>query len=309
MDDKKRSQLIKQSSIFSALGNALLAAMKVFIGLSANSLALVGDGIDSTTDVVTSIITFFTATFSSEPPDREHPWGHERAETISTKILSIVIFFAGAQLAVKSLKEIIFHTNMELPGQLAIYATLISIIGKFILAFYKFRTGRKTDSPMLIADAKNMRNDILISFTVLVGILFTRFLAIPLIDTIIALAVSLWIIKMAFSIFMETSVELMDSIDDKEIYQKVFEAAEQIEGVENPHKVRIRKMNRFYVVDLDVEVDGQLTVTEGHDIALKIDEQIKNTIENIYDVMIHIEPAGAGEHSERYGLKKEDLWN
>ena len=309
MDDKKRSQLIKQSSIFSAVGNALLAAMKVFIGLSANSLALVGDGIDSTTDVVTSIITFFTATYSSEPPDREHPWGHERAETISTKILSIVIFFAGAQLAVKSLKEIIFHTSMELPGQLAIYATLISIIGKFILAFYKFRTGRKTDSPMLIADAKNMRNDILISFTVLVGILFTRFLGIPLIDTIIALAVSLWIIKMAFSIFMETSVELMDSIDDKEIYQKVFEAAEQIEGVENPHKVRIRKMNRFYVVDLDVEVDGQLTVKEGHDIALKIDEQIKNTIENIYDVMIHIEPAGAGEHSEKYGLKKEDLWN
>jgi len=141
-----------------------------------------------------------------------------------------------------------------------------------------------------------------------VGRLFTRFLAIPLIDTVIALAVSLWIIKIALSIFMETSVELMDSIDDKAIYQKVFEAAERVQGVGNPHKVRIRKMNRFYVVDLDVEVDGTLTVKEGHDIALKIDEEIKKTVENIYDVMIHIEPAGAGEHLERYGLKKEDLW-
>ncbi|MBI9098422.1 MAG: cation transporter [Spirochaetaceae bacterium] len=308
MDDKKRSRLIKQSSIISGLGNAMLAAMKVIIGISANSLALIGDGIDSTTDVVTSIITFFTAIFSSEPPDREHPWGHERAETISTKILSIVIFFAGAQLAVKSVKEIIFQVSKEIPGQLAIYATLISIIGKFLLAFYKFRTGRKTESPMLIADAKNMRNDIFISFTVLLGILMTRLLNIPLIDTIIALAVSLWIIKVAFSIFMETSIELMDSIDDKEIYQKVFEASERVGGVSNPHKVRIRKMNRFYVVDLDIEVDGNLTVKEGHDIALRIDEEIKNSIDNIYDVMIHIEPSGGGEHTEKYGLKKDDLW-
>lgn len=308
MDDNKRKKLIKRSSVLSGIGNAILALMKIIVGLRANSLALVGDGIDSTTDVVTSIITFFTATYSSEPPDREHPWGHERAETISTKILSIVIFFAGAQLAVKSVRDIIFQTSTILPGKLAIYATLISIAGKFLLAFYKFRTGRITDSPMLIADAKNMRNDVLISFTVLVGIITTRLLGIPLIDTIIALAVSLWIIKIALSIFMETSVELMDSIDDKEMYQKIFDAAEKISGVKNPHKVRIRKMNRYYVVDLDVEVDGSLTVKEGHDIALKIEQKIMKTVENIYDVMIHIEPAGAGEHLERYGLKREDLW-
>lgn len=308
MNNIKRSRLIKQSSILSAAGNAAMALMKIVIGLQANSLALVGDGIDSTTDVVTSIITFFTATFSSDPPDREHPWGHERAETISTKILSFIIFFAGAQLAVKSIQNIIYQSTQELPGKLALYATIISIAGKFILAFYKFQTGKRTDSPMLIADAKNMRNDIFISFTVLIGIVLTRVLNIPLIDTIIALAVSLWIIKIAFSIFLETSVELMDSIDNKEVYGKVFEAAEKVHGVENPHKARIRKMNRFYIVDLDVEVDGSLTVKEGHDIALKIDEEIKKSVENIYDVMIHIEPAGAGEHQEKYGLKKEDLW-
>lgn len=308
MDDKKRSRLIKRSSIFSAMGNALLAAMKIIIGLSANSLALVGDGIDSTTDVITSILTYFTATFSSEPPDREHPWGHERAETISTKILSIIIFFAGSQLAIQSIKNIIFQSRYELPGMMAIYATLISIAGKFILAFYKFRTGKKTDSPMLIADAKNMRNDIFISFTVLVGILITRILEYPLIDAIIALAVSLWIIRIALSIFMETSVELMDSIDDKEMYKKIFQAAEKVDGVENPHKMRIRKMNRYYAVDLDIEVDAKLTVKEGHDIALKIDEEIKKSVQNIYDVMIHIEPSGAGEHKEQYGLNKDDLW-
>lgn len=308
MDDKKRSRLIKQSSLFSGLGNALLAAMKIIVGLSANSLALIGDGIDSTTDVITSIITFFTASYASEPPDREHPWGHERAETISTKILSIVIFFAGAQLAIQSIKDILYRSNYELPGLMAIYATLISITGKFILAFYKFRTGRLTNSPMLIADAKNMRNDILISFTVLVGILFTRILEIPLIDSIIALAVSLWIIRIALSIFMETSAELMDSIDDKEIYKKIFEAAEKVQGVENPHKMRIRKINRYYAVDLDIEVDGNLSVKEGHDIALKIDAEIKKSVLNIYDVMIHIEPSGAGEHTEQYGLNKDDLW-
>lgn len=162
---------------------------------------------------------------------------------------------------------------------------------------------------MLIADGKNMRNDILISVTVLIGLILTRLLDISLIDSIIALAVSGWIIKVAFSIFMETSVELMDSIDDKDLYRQVFEAAERVDGAGNPHKARIRKMNRFYVVDLDVEVDGNLSVKEGHDIALLIDEEIRKSIANIYDVMIHIEPAGAGEHIEGFGLKKEDLWS
>ncbi len=307
MEDKKRSRLIKRSSIFSGIGNALLAVLKIVIGIKANSLALIGDGIDSTTDVVTSIITFFTALISAEPPDKEHPWGHERAETISTKILSIIIFFAGAQLAVASVKNILYQKTLEIPGQIAIYATLISIGGKIILAFYKFRTGKKTNSSMLIADGKNMRNDVFISMAVLLGIGATRFFQIPIIDTIIALAVSGWIIKCALGIFLETSAELMDSIDDKDIYVRVFEAIDKIDEVQHPHKVRIRKMNRYYLVDIDIEVDGNLTVKEGHDIALIIEEEIKQAVKNVYDVMVHIEPAGAGEHSERYGLKRDTL--
>lgn len=308
MEEIKRTALIRRSSVLSALGNGFLAALKIAVGFYSHSLALVGDGIDSTTDVVTSLLTLLTATIASEPPDREHPWGHERAETISTKILSFIIFFAGAQLAVKSVQNIIAGGSGILPGTIALYATGISICGKMILAYGKLKTGKKTGSSMLIADGKNMRNDVLISLTVLTGLILTRIFGIALIDSIIALAVSLWIIKVAFSIFMETSTELMDAIDDKDIYRQVFEAAERVRGVENPHKARIRKLNRFYVVDLDIEVDGKLSVKEGHDIALQIDEEIRNSIENIYDVMIHIEPAGAGEHMEKFGLKKEDLW-
>lgn len=308
MNDQERSVLIKRSSFVSAAGNLFLSLLKIIVGLIGNSLALIGDGIDSATDVVTSILTFITASISSKPPDREHPWGHEKAETISTKILSFIIFFAGGQLTVQSIKNIIDGSQGELPQLWAIYATIVSIIGKLLLALFKFRTGRQADSPMLIADAKNMRSDVLISSTVLIGLLMTRFFQLQLIDSIIALFVGLWIIRVAFSIFKETSLEMMDSIDDREIYKKVFEAAERVKGVENPHKARIRKMNRFYVVDLDVEVDGSLTVTAGHDIALKIDEEIRKSVNNIYDIMIHIEPAGAGEHMEKYGLKKEDLW-
>ncbi|MBB6478382.1 cation diffusion facilitator family transporter [Spirochaeta isovalerica] len=308
MNENSRSRLIKRSSIVSAFGNTILAVLKIVIGLASHSLALVGDGIDSATDIATSLLTFFTASISSEPPDREHPWGHERAETISTKILSFIIFFAGGQLAVKSVQDILSGSMRELPGLWAIYATLFSIAGKTILALYKFNTGKKTDSPMLIADGKNMRNDIIISLTVLIGLLFTRWFNIALIDSVIALIVSFWIMVVAFSIFRETSLELMDSIDDKEIYNRIFAAVERVQEVQNPHKMRIRKMNRFYVVDLDVEVDGNLTVKEGHDISLRLDEEIRSSIDNIYDIMIHIEPAGAGEHKERFGLKKEDLW-
>lgn len=308
MDNESRSRIIKQSSIISAVGNAVLALLKIFIGLTSHSLALVGDGIDSATDIATSVLTFFTATIASEPPDREHPWGHERAETIATKLLSFIIFFAGAQLAVKSIENLISNVPREIPGYIAIYATLLSIVGKTILAIYKFRTGKKTQSSMLMADGKNMRNDIVISLTVFTGLVFSRIFGMPSIDSLIALAVSLWIMGVALSIFRETSQELMDSIKDHHIYKQIFETAERVEGVLNPHKMRIRKINRFYVVDLDVEVDGSMTVKEGHDIAMELDKEIRSSIDNIYDIMIHIEPAGAGEHNEKYGLKKEDLW-
>ncbi|MCK5155930.1 MAG: cation transporter [Spirochaetales bacterium] len=308
-DGQERIGIIRKASWVGIVINFILSLMKLGVGFLCYSFALIGDGIDSLTDVITSAVTLVTANISSRPPDKEHPYGHGRAETIATKILSFIIFFAGAQLAFTSIKHIITPEVKKLPEFPVFYVIAISIIGKIFLSIYKKRAGIKAKSAMLIADAKNMKNDVLISVSVLIGLVFTVLLKIPMLDSLTALLVSFWILKTAFSIFMETSRELMDGVDDPEIYKRVFKIVKTIPGTENPHKTRIRKLNNVYIIDMDIEVAGNLTVEEGHTIAMEVEKAIRKQIIEIYDINVHVEPTGNYEKRESFGLNEELINN
>ncbi|MEA1911590.1 MAG: cation diffusion facilitator family transporter, partial [Spirochaetota bacterium] len=288
-------------------GNGFLSAIKITGGLISGSFALLGDGIDSATDIITSVVTLITSKIADQPPDEGHPYGHGRAETVATKALSFIIFFAGAQLALTTVKKLFESSEGRVPDFFAIYIVIISIFGKAFLAYYKYRAGKKVNSSMLLADAKNMMNDILMSISVLIGLLFTLILNMPIVDIITALLISIWIMKVAFDIFLETTVELMDGLADQSIYNEVFNAACGIAGVRNPHRTRIRKINTMYIIDMDIEVDGTLTVEEGHEISKQVHNCIQNKIENIYDVIIHVEPIGNKEEKEKFGLSKDSI--
>ena len=270
-------------------------------------MAVIADGIDSTTDIFTSMITLITARIINEPPDREHPWGHTRAETIATKGLSFIIFFAGAQLLFSTGRHFLSGELRELPGKAALVVTGISIAGKIFLTFYKHRAGKRADSSMLIADAKNMQNDIYLSLAVLVGLTGTYILHMPVIDSLTGLLLSLWIMKSAWDLFTETSMELMDSMADPSVYRTVFKAAAGTKGVVNPHRARIRKLNTLYDIDLDIEVDGKMTVWDAHAIAAEVEANIKTVLPDVFDIMVHVEPVGNMELGEQYGLSPEDL--
>ncbi len=302
-----RTAVIRKASWVGIIGNAFLSVIKITAGTISGSFALLGDGIDSATDIVTSVVTLFTSKIADRPPDEGHPYGHGRAETVATKALSFIIFFAGAQLALTTIRNLFGSTERGIPDFFAIYFVIISIFGKAFLAYYKYKAGRKVNSSMLLADAKNMMNDILISISVLTGLIFTFLLKMPIVDVITALLISIWIMKVAFDIFLETSVELMDGLDDKSIYNKVFNAACGVKGVRNPHRTRIRKINTMYVIDMDIEVDGGLTVAEGHELSKKVHNCIQNQIDNIYDVIIHVEPIGNEEETEKFGLSKKSI--
>ena len=302
-----RTAVIRKASWVGIIGNAFLSIIKITAGIISGSFALLGDGIDSATDIVTSVVTLFTSKIADRPPDESHPYGHGRAETVATKALSFIIFFAGAQLALTTIINLFGGAERNIPDFFAIYFVIISIFGKAFLAYYKYRAGKKVNSSMLLADSKNMMNDILISVSVLIGLIFTFVFNLPIVDIITALFVSVWIMKVAFDIFIETSVELMDGLDDQSIYNEVFNAACSVEGVKNPHRTRIRKINTMYVIDMDIEVNGELTVTEGHEMAKKVHGCIQNQIDNIYDVIIHVEPYGNEEQLEKYGLSKDSI--
>ena len=304
---KSRQKEIQIASVVGIIGNGILSITKIGAGIIGGSYALISDGIDSATDIITSLVTLFASRIIDRPPDEEHPYGHGRAETLATKVLSFIIFFAGAQLAFSAVRNFVSGTKRSIPNPVVIYFVLLSIGGKLFLAFYKNRVGKRIKSSMLIADAKNMVNDVVISVSVLTGLVVTFILRMPILDTVTAFLISLWIMKTALGIFMETNIELMDGLEDKSIYRDVFNAACSVDGVRNPHKTRIRKINTKYVVDMEIEVDGSLTVREGHEKATEVKKCIQNQIDNVYDVIIHVEPIGNKESSETYGLSKKNF--
>jgi len=306
---KNRSRVIKRASAIGIAGNALLSAAKILVGLLSGSYAVISDGLDSASDVLTFGITFYASRIISKPPDYKYPYGYQRAEAVATKVLSFVIFFVGAQLFYSSLMRIIQAHPHQMPSMLALYVTILSVAGKIGLYFYSITTGKRIRSQMLIANGKNMRNDVLISMSVLVGLFFTYQLELPLVDLIVALLVSMWIMKDAFSIFMQSSLELMDGVEDSTVYYRIFEAVEQTEGAHHPHRVRLRKHSSQYVIALDIEVDPDIKISQAHYIAKKVEENIKQSVGNTFDVMVHTEPLGNVEENEQFGLSREKMEN
>jgi cation diffusion facilitator family transporter len=159
---------------------------------------------------------------------------------------------------------------------------------------------------MLKANAKNMLGDVILSAGVLAGLGLSMFFNIGIIDSAAAVIVGLWVIKSAVGIFIEANTELMDGGSEKESYQAVFEAVRSVEEAGHPHRVRMRRIAGLWDIDIDIEVPPNKTVIEAHWIAYKVEEAIKERVEGVYDIMIHVEPAGNLE-DESYGLSEESF--
>jgi cation diffusion facilitator family transporter len=193
----RRSRLIRTASITALAGNTLLAALKIGTGIRAGSLAVLGDGIDSSVDVLIAVMTLAVSRIISRPADREHPWGHGRAETVATALLSCILFFAGAQLILNSAADLAAGEPREVPGFPALAVTLVSVAGKLALAWSQYLFGKKAGSPMLRANAKNMAADVILSGGVLLGVGLSRLFNTGVFDSIFAVLVGLWVIKSA----------------------------------------------------------------------------------------------------------------
>lgn len=304
----KRLKLITLAGMIALIGNLILAVAKLSVGFFTGSLAVISDGVDTATDVIIALMTLIISKIISLPSDKGHPWGHGRAETIGTMVLSFIIFFAGTQLAQSAIETLLHGGNTSAPSRIALIVTAVSVFGKILLAISQAVLGKKACSSMVRANAQNMINDIVTSGAVLLGLLGALVFDMPLLDPIAALAVSVWIIKNAVKIFWEMNSELMDGNVDNMIYEQLFTAIHSVEGVSNPHRVRIRKIASHWDITLDIEVPADMSVYKAHEKAEKVSSAIRENIPDVYDIVVHVEPAGR-EHTtyEAYGLKEDDV--
>lgn len=300
---EKRQRQILRASFVSIAGNGILSVAKIVAGYLSGSFAVIGDGIDSASDVAVSIVMAVTAKIMGKKPNKKYVYGYAKAESIATKLLSMLIFFAGAEMLVSAVKHLFGEEQRSLPGALAVYVTLFSIACKLLLARYQMVVGKKTGSSMLTANGVNMRNDVLVSLSVLAGLFFSIGLELPVLDSVAALIVGGFIIRSSVKIFMDSNVELMDGVKDESVYQKIFDAINSVEGVGNPHRVRSRSIGGKYMITLDVEADGNLTLAQAHALSSKVEQSIRGNIPEVYDIVVHVEPFGTCPE-EVFGIGK-----
>lgn len=305
-----RTRIVRSASFIALAGNVLLCAVKLTAGFITGSLAVLGDGLDTATDVGIAIMAVIVSFVINKPSDTHYPWGRQRAETVASLVLAFIIMLAGIQLCIAAMNRLIQVYGgavLPMPQRIALLATSASIIGKLLLALNQYLLGKKANSLMILANARNMVNDIIISSSVLIGCILSILLHAPYLDPVIALLVSFWIMKSAVTLFIELNVELMDGNTNEKLYEELFKAVATVPEARNPHRARIRKMANLWDINLDIEVDGAMSVNEAHIIAEKITLEIKERIGNVYDVVLHVEPYNSNRNEESYGLSLKDL--
>ncbi|HZX21070.1 MAG TPA: cation diffusion facilitator family transporter [Clostridia bacterium] len=297
--DKNASQTkdINKVLIITIIINILLLVVKVIAGLMVNSTALIADGLHSGSDVVTSVGVIIGVKVAQKPRDEEHHYGHEKVETITTFLLSIVLIYVGAKIGYSAFIAIIQKKQVHFT-YFALFIAFASIVIKEAQHQVAFRVGTKEQSPALIADAWHHRSDALSSIASFVGILGAKY-KIYILDGLAGLAVSIIVIKVGIKIFISCFQQLIDvSIHTDEI-ENVKNIIINKTDTKNISDMRTRQHGTKAFVDISICVDPDINVQEGHDIAQEVENIIKEEIENVKDVIVHVNPYCYKEYHER----------
>ena len=272
-------------AVSGALGTA-----KILVGLHANSTAVVSDGLESAGDVLTSGLVLFGLMLASKPPDQEHPYGHGRIETLSALVVGMLLIASGSLIAFRSLQRA--WEVQHAPAAYAVWPLVASILAKAIMSLTKWRYARKIGSTALNADAWNDAMDILSGSTALVAV------GISLIDPVRfgaadhfgGAAVGAIIVFVGVRVVWDTTKHLMDTMPEPEAMDRIRQVGLSVAGVRGIEKCFARKTGLQWHVDLHLEVDPEMSVYESHEIATEVRNKIREALDWVADVLVHVEP-------------------
>jgi cation diffusion facilitator family transporter len=295
MTDKSRMLPVEKSvergvksSLIGIGFNLALACFKTVAGLLGHSFALVADGIESMSDVVSSTVVYFGLKLAIKPPDEDHPYGHGKAEPVAAIIVSLALVLAGILIGVESIKRI------QVPHELARFYTLwvlLAVVGvKLLLSRYVTAVGKDLNSSAVQSDAWHHLSDAITSGFAFIGISVALWTRNPAADDWAALCASPIIIFNACRQIRLPMAELLDATPSPNIEKTVRSIASKVEGLTKLEKCHVRKMGFRFYVDLHVIVDGNISVRQGHEIAHRVEDAILDSAPQIADVLVHIEP-------------------
>lgn len=274
----------------SILGNLLLAGLKGAVGYFGNSYALIADAIESTSDVFASFLVLLGLKYSSRPADENHPYGHGKAEALVTFAVVGFLVVSATVIAYESVEHI--RTPHKTPESYTLIVLAAIVIIKEVFYRMVSKKSDDTNSSSLKADAWHHRSDAITSGMAFVGISIAIFLGpgYETADDWAALLASGFIVYNAYLIFRPALGEILDENLHHEVVRKIRNIAQTVPGVIDTEKLHVRKSGMKYLVDLHLTVNGDISVTEGHDIAHSLKDKVQAEMPDIADVLIHVEP-------------------
>ena len=275
------------ANLLSIGGNILLVGLKLVIGFIFNSISLIADGLDSVLDLVSAAFAGIGDRISRKPPDKDHPFGHEKFQLVFSLVIALTLFISSYLIAQDSIGKLRDQIPYKLDKWIAI-AAAISFVGKISIAFFLGRIGKKLNSPVFIANAKNYRTDAISS--VFVGIAFLgSYFDLWWFDPACALVIVGLILFTGYEIIKMVLPELVDKGPTEDIIKELKEIAHSFSEVREVHIIRLRSILGVFTGDFHILVDPDLSILEAHAISEKVKDKLEAT-GTFRDLIIHIEP-------------------
>ena len=286
---RTNAQVMTRVTFIGAILDGVLGLFKIIIGLMSQSHALVADGVHSLSDLGTDVLVILAAKWSNEEPDANHPYGHDRIETIATLILGSILLAVAGGILYDSLQRV-FDPSIKVDlGVAAFMITIASIVSKETIYHYTARYAKKLNSKLLMANAWHSRTDAFSSIAVLVGLVGVS-LDVLWLDAVAALVVALLIAKIALGLLWDSMQELIDTALPEDQMMAIRAIAMNVPGLRDVHQIRTRTMAGKILVDLHLQVDPRVSVSEGHEIGCWVASSIRNEFPDVSDITFHIDP-------------------
>lgn len=286
------SAAIRKMSFVSVAGNAVLSGFKFFAGVTGNSGAMISDSIHSFSDVITTLIAWIGVKASKKEADAAHPYGHERIECIASLLLGIVLLGTGLGVGQVGLENI-FSGNYQalaVPSAIALVAAVVSIVSKEAMYWYTRYYANLIHSSAFLADAWHHRSDAFSSIGSLIGIAGAM-VGYPVLDSVASVAICLFIVKASYDILKDGVVKLLDTSCGESYDKKMADYISGQEGVVCVDSLRSRMFGNKVYIDLEIQVDGEKSLREAHQVAEQIHDDVEKTFPDVKHIMIHLNPA------------------
>ncbi|WP_440951449.1 cation diffusion facilitator family transporter [Methanococcoides sp. FTZ1] len=281
-----RSKKIQQILVIILFLNLMVAFVKIVYGTITNTLSMKSDGYHSLFDGISNIVGIIAIFVAAKPPDRSHPYGHQKFETLASIVIAVLIIFVGFEIIHNSIMRFTSEIQPTVTG-LSFIVMIGTMAINLLVTEYERRKGEQLDSEILLADSIHTRSDIFVSLSVLVALVAIE-AGYPIIDPLISLIIAAVIVRAGIDIIMKSSNTLCDAAQFEE--DEICSLAYEIEGVRDCHKIRTRGSKGNIHIDLHIRVPPDMTVSEAHAISHKVIENLKQKLEGVGEVLVHIDP-------------------